>query len=193
MRIAVPVIVLSLWAGQVHADPADPAAGAVPVPADDLSATLPLAERDTTVTDGDLAKITGWPAARRSRRSGDVWVALRTDDKAKLHLSVIGHDEGIVEDYPIGAAQQVRTHAFEDNLFPGRGGFRDDTYQGRIIFAVRVTPPGANTPDQLVVYRDGRLVRVARRALGATAWRPVLSVAFSAGTAVSSIETTDPH
>lgn len=168
----------------------DAPTGAVPIPGERDPA--PLSEIDTTVTDAELASITGWPAAKKNPRGGDIWLVLRTDGNSRLQLSVVENDRGVVADYPLGRAAPIQSKlTFDGNTYPSRDHSGD--YTGPIIFAVRVTAPGETTPEQLVVFQTGSILRVVRRPLGAPAWSPALVVRFTAGATFHGIGTTDPH
>ena len=172
--------------------PVEEAVGAVPVPGADGIPPLTIEEVDTTITDADVAAITGWPAAKKSRRAGVVWIAVRADEAQELQLSIIEDDHGVVQHYPIGPATRVTTNqAFDGDTYTARG--HGGEYVGPILFAMRVLPPGKATRDQVVVFTSGSTVRIARRQLGAATWKPTLSIAFPAGTTFMGVGTTDPH
>jgi hypothetical protein len=44
-----------------------------------------------------------------------------------------------------------------------------------------------------VVFRDGTILRAARRPLGAKDWKAVVAIAFPKGATFMGIGTTDPH
>ena len=174
-------------------DPADPNGPAAAVPIPDEIARPPIEMIDTTITDQEVKAITGWPAAKKGKYGGsEIWVVLHTNDNDELQLSVVGDNQGIRAGYPLGKARRFRTQlTFDGNAIPARD--RDGGYQGPIVFAARIHVPGRETPDQIAVFADGPTLRVARRPLGATAWKPALSVAFKKGTTFRGIGTTDPH
>lgn len=173
-------------------DPADPNGPAAAVPIPDEVAPPALALIDTTITDGELAAITGWPAPKKSASGGEIWVVLHTAEDNVLELAVVRDKEGIRASYPLGKANEISTDlTYDGNAYPARD--HAGNYQGPILFAARVTAPGATTPDQLAVFAAGSTLRVARRPLGAKDWKPVLSVAFKKGATFQAIGTTDPH
>ena len=165
-------------------------AGAVPVPGD--TPPPPLEQIDTTVTDAELAAITAWPAPKKSRNPGEVWVVLHATEDDILELGVVEHDRGVTAHYPLGKAKRVTGNdTFDGDTYPARDHTGD--YEGHILFAIRVTPPGTATQDQVVVFRDGTTLRAARRPLGSKDWKAVVAVAFPKGVTFQAIGTTDPH
>ena len=173
-------------------DPADPngPAAAVPIPTETPPPTLDLV--DTTVSEADVAAITGWPTSKKSASGGEIWVVLHTIRLDQLELAVVRDDAGIQASYPLGTATPIRTElTYDGDAYPARDHVGD--YRGRILFAVRITAPGAKTADQLVVFADDATLRVARRRLGTKAWKPVTSIAFMPGATFRGIGTTDPH
>jgi hypothetical protein len=186
----VPAPATAVVAAEPSAESEEPV-GAVPIPGDD---DVPgVDEVDTTIDDHDLP--TASPSPRPLQVTtvrGDVWVALQADqDQLELWIGS-GGDGGTRAHYPLGPARSLVTnHTYDGNTYPARDHVGD--YTGPIVFAVRVTAPRATTPDQVVVVRDGTSLRVVRRALGARAWTPVLSLAFAPGSTFIGIGTTDPH
>lgn len=173
-------------------DPADPdgPAAAIPIPGE--SAAPPIEMIDTTIGDAEAFAIRGWPAAKQAPGRGEVWVVLHVTENDRLELAIVRDDEGIARSYGLGTAKRFTTElTFDGDAFPARDHTGD--YQGPIVFAGRVGVPGRDTLDQVLVFADRSTLRVARRPLGAAAWTPVLSLAFTKGTTFRGIGTTDPH
>ncbi len=173
-------------------DPADPngPAAAVPIPGETPPA--PLEMIDTTISDAEALAITGWPAAKKTPGSGEIWIVLHVLETDTLELAIVRDNEGIAKSYPLGTAKRFSTElTYDGDAFPARDHTGD--YQGTIVFAGRVAVPGKDAQDQVLVFAQGSTLRVARRPLGATAWKPLLSLAFTKGTTFHGIGTTDPH
>lgn len=153
-----------------------------------------LDELDTTVTLDELKAVRGWRKAKRVRRGDDVMVTLHVED-GTLRLSVVEDKTGIVEQFRLGrAVLRGPNHTFDGTTVPAHVGA--DGEPQPLVFAIRARSTLDVADDayrQVAVWADGRTLKVAERAAGATRWRPRLRLTFDKGTTFRGIGTTYPH
>ena len=171
--VALAALAVVAQAGNVAAQPdasvdAESAVGAIPVP----DAEEPeewdwqLGELDKHVTPDELPRGGRWRRQVRIQRGGHVLVRLMTDGAIDLHM--IDAQDAVYRRFVIGR-HAAGNHLGEPKAF---------TWDGPILFAVRLPVGSRQVPRQFVVFTRRTSVFVASREVGATRWRRHLRLDF---------------